>query len=250
MHYFRQLSLLLVMLLYSEIIPVYGQEPPSSTPLVVILMTPTPFVERSVATITPTFTATALGLAQLEVRQEAGTINVRTEPGPEADQLGSISYGTIYPVYRQFYSWYEIQFELSPNGRGWIFGSLVDIIGDGSAIQIIDDFNWATPQGPFVPTATEVSELSEESSTTGTGERIIEIPTALETLSANEPSFEVMPLATYTYPPDVVAVAPTQSFTAAPRNTAESTAIAKPILPIILLGGLGIIGLLLNSLRS
>ncbi len=116
LRYLYPVILLLIMSLSTTTIPIHAQERPSPTPVVVKLFTPTPFVERSIATVTPTFTPTPASLALLEVREEAGSVNVRTEPGPEADQLGSISFGTLYPVYRQFYSWYEIQYELSPTG--------------------------------------------------------------------------------------------------------------------------------------
>jgi len=237
------------MILSATTIPIHAQERPSATPIVVKLFTPTPYVERSVATVTPTFTPTPASLALLEVREEAGSVNVRTEPGPEADQLGSISFGTLYPVYRQFYSWYEIQYELSPTGYGWIYGGLTDIIGDVGEIQIIENFDWATPQGVFNPEPTETLELSEEDILTVTANaRIIQIPTSSEDSNATVIS-AVDPIPTFTYPPDVLAQAPTQSASLVRRNTDTSTSSMPPVFPILLLGGVGIIGLLLNSLR-
>jgi len=250
LHYLHSIPLLLIIIFSIPILPTYAQIRESPTPVVVILMTSTPFVEQSVATATPTFTPTPVGVVLLEVRQEAGSINVRTEPGPEADPLGTISFGTLYPVYRQFYSWYEIQFELSPNGRGWIYGELVDIVGDANEIEIIEDFNWATPQGPLSSAPTEVLELSQDdilSSTSGT--RIIDVPSTIGNLSVNETPFEEIPLPTFTYPPDTIAQAPTQSPVDIRGNTGVSTDSIPPLLPIILLGGMGIIGLLLNALR-
>jgi len=250
LHYFHQTPLLVIIILSIFIIPTHAQIPESATPLTVILTTPTPFVERSVATITPTFTPTPVGVVLLEVREEAGNINVRTEPGPEADKLGAVSFGTLHPVYRQFYSWYEIQFELSPNGRGWIYGEFVDIVGDENEIEFIEDFNWATPQGSLSSGPTEVLELSEEDlSSTPLVTRVIEAPVIVENPDLDETPIEEIPLPTFTYPPDTLAQAPTQSAIVVGENSDVSTNKIPPMLPMILLGGSGIIGLLLNSLR-
>lgn len=248
---FHSVPPLLIILLSIIIVPSYAQIRETATPLVVILTTPTPFVERPVASVTPTFTPTPVGVVLLEVRQEAGNINVRTEPGPEADQLGTIGFGTRHPVYRQFYSWYEIQFELSPNGRGWIYGELVDIVGDQNEIQFIEDFNWATPQGSLSSAPTEVLELSEEElSSTPVVTRQIDVPTVSEDLILDETPIEQGPLPTFTYPPDTIAQVPTRSAVVGEGgNTDVATDKIPPLFPVILLGGMGIVGLLLNSLR-
>ena len=65
----------------------------------------------------------------------------------------------------------------------------------------------------------------------------------------DETLFEENPLPTFTYPPDTVAQVPTQSAVAIRGNADVSTGSIPPLLPIILLGGMGIIGLLLNALR-
>lgn len=246
---FHPVPPLLIILLSIIIVPSYAQIRESATPLVVILTTPTPFVERPVASVTPTFTPTPVGVVLLEVRQEAGNINVRTEPGPEADQLGTIGFGTLHPVYRQFYSWYEIQFELSPNGRGWIYGELVDIVGDQNEIEFIEGFNWATPQGSLSSAPTEVLELSEEELSSTPVTRLIDAP-VVETLSLDATPVEQNVLPTFTYPPDTIAQVPTRSAAVGGGGNADvSTDKIPPLFSIILLGGMGIVGLLLNSLR-
>ncbi len=250
MHYFHQILLLLI-LLSIHIIPMYAQERASPTPIVVILRTPTPFVEQPVITSTPTFTPTPEGVVLLDVRPEAGNINVRTEPGPEADLLGNITSGTLYPVYRRFFNWYEIQFDLAPNGRGWIYGDLVEIVGDENGIEVIEGFDWATPQG-FLNNDSSIEELSEEDLLSVTpSDRIIEIPspTANVAVNANETPFGENPLPTFTYPPGAAQV-PTQSAVVPRENTGTSTDNLPPLLSIVLLGGMGVIGLLLNSLRG
>lgn len=226
-----------------------AQDRETATPLSVILTTPTPFVEQAVASVTPTFTPTPVGVVLLEVREASGSINVRTEPGPEADRLGSISFGTLHPVYRQFYSWYEIEFELSPNQRGWIYGEFVDIIGDPNDIEFIEAFNWATPQGSLSSDPTEDLILSEENISSTPLTREIEAPSTIESLATGETSLELTPLPTFTYPPDTRAQAPVQNVVENETNTQGSPVQISPLLPILLLGGGGIIGLLLDSLR-
>lgn len=252
MHYFHQIPLLLI-LLSIYIIPTYAQERASPTPIVVILRTSTPFVEELVVTSTPTFTPTPEGVVLLDVRPEAGNINVRTEPGPEADLLGNITSGTLYPVYRRFFSWYEIQFDLAPNGRGWIYGELVEIVGDESGIEVIEGFDWATPQG-FLNNSSDIEELSEEDLLSVTpSDRIIEIPSptanANAVVNVNETPLGENPLPTFTYPPGAAQI-PTQSVVAVRENTGTSSDEIPPLLSIVLLGGVGVIGLLLNSLRG
>lgn len=249
MNNFYQIPLLLITKLFILSMTTHAQVRESATPLSVILTTPTSFVERSVASLTPTFTPTPVGVVLLEVRETSGSINVRTEPGPEADRLGSISFGTLYPVYRQFYSWYEIEFELSPNRRGWIYGEFVDIVGDPNEIEFIEAFNWATPQGPLSSAPIEESELSEEAVSPTPVARQIDAPSTIESSNEDETLSVENPLPTYTYPPDTRAQVPTPSVIMGGADTDVSTSTISPILPIILLGGAGIIGLLLDSLQ-
>ena len=246
---FHRIRLLFIAKLFILSMTAHAQVRESATPLSVILTTPTPFVERSIASVTPTFTPTPEGVVLLEVREASGSINVRTEPGPEADRLGSISFGTLYPVYRQFYSWYEIEFELSPNRRGWIYGEFVDIIGNPNEIEFIEDFNWATPQGPLSSESTEEVELSDVDLSSTPVTRLLDAPSTLESAIVDVTQAVDNPLPTFTYPPDTRAQVPAQNINVGVSNTDVSSNNVSPLLPILLLGGAGIIGLLLDSLR-
>jgi len=245
---FQRIQLLFIATLFVLSMTAQAQDRPSPTPMFVILTTPTPFVEQAVATVTPTFTPTPVGIVRLEVREESGSINVRTEPGPEADRLGEISFGTLYPVYRQFYSWYEIEFELSPNRRGWIYGEFVDIIGDPNEIEFIEDFNWATPQGPSGSSPTETSESGDGDASSTPVTRQIDAPIITESANVNETPSDQNPLPTFTYPPDTNSQSPVRSQVARNPNTDTSTNQRPPLLPILLLGGAGIVGILFDSL--
>ena len=241
-----RILLLAILLILS--MPTYAQDHASPTPIFVILTTPTPYVEQSVATVTPTFTPTPIGVTLLEVKENAGSINVRTEPGPEADRLGSISFGTLYPVYRQFYSWYEIEFELSPNRRGWIYGEFVDIVGNPNEIEFIENFDWATPQGSLNSDPTE--ELSEEDISSTPVTRQLDAPVAVASVSVAETQSQQIPLPTFTYPPDTKSEVFIQNDIAGNTNTNTSTNQMPPIFPIVLLGGAGMMGLMFVSLRG
>lgn len=244
------IRLLLIIKLLLIGISTYAQTPASPTPIFVILTTPTPFVEQAVATVTPTFTPTPVGVVLLEVKEGSGGINVRTEPGPEADQLGTISFGTLYPVYRQFYSWYEIEFELSPNRRGWIYGEFVDIIGDSNEIEFIEDFNWATPQGSLSSATEESDELGADSVSSTPVTRQLDAPATIE--SANQTPTVQLVLPTYTYPPsnNTTSQIALRSEVSEDANQNTATEQMPPLLPILLLGGAGMIGLLFDSLRG
>lgn len=231
----------------------------SPTPIPVNLVTPTPFTfQQAVATVTPTFTPTPKGPVLLEARESAGSVNVRTEPDPNAQRLGSISFGTQYPVLRQYYSWYELQYETSPSGRAWVYGELVDIVGDVSEIEIIDSLEAQATEDPSISGATQTWEaitLQPGGLQTATANaRVLVVPTVVENVLEIEAVLESSPLPTFTYPADASAIIPTQVIvqqSSADDNNVSLDTIKQipPILPIMLLGGFGIIGLLLNSLR-
>lgn len=228
----------------------------SPTPIIVNLITPTPAsLQQSVATVTPTFTPTPKGPVLLEAKESAGNVNVRAEPDPNAQRLGGISFGTQYPVLRQYFSWYELQYDTSPNGRAWVYGELVDIVGDVAEITVIEVLDAQATEISDEVQATETWEaitLEPGGVQTATANaRVLAVPTVIQAEEIVESVLEATPMPTFTYPPDVVAVAPTTSIRDAPispQNNGQPDRL-PPLFPILLLGGSGIIGLLLNSLR-
>lgn len=255
--YMRTVILTIITLFTFQVIPTFSQVRQSPTPIIVNLVTSTPFnVQQSVATVTPTFTATAKGPVLLEARESSGNVNIRAEPDPDSERLGGITFGTQYPVLRQYYSWYELQYELSPSGRAWVYGELVDIIGDVSEIVVVDTLE-------IVPTESELNLQATETWLAITSEpggiqtatasaRVLGVPTLVNDTEI-EVDLAITPLPTFTYPSDVVAIAPAQgnsSITQVANQTQNSTPDQiPPLFSIVMLGGVGIIGLLINSLR-
>lgn len=207
---------------------------------------------------TPTRTPTPEGGAFLEAKEYA---NVRSEPSTDSAQLGTINAGESYNVLGRYASWIQFEYQSSPTGRGWVYGELVNLSGNTDSIPDIDPYAadqqlsgaavgatstqsilTLTPGG--VLTATEISR---QGVLPGTGAT----PTPAGTR-------EILP--TYTYPPGIVAVAPTSgaaltgqatdpadvSTTAVPTNTSDSL---PPIAPILILGGIGLLGLAISALR-
>ena len=252
----RSIVLIMLYLLVFQITPSIAQVRQSPTPIIVNLITPTPNIQQSVATVTPTFTATAKGPVLLEAKESSGNVNIRAEPDPDGERLGGITFGTQYPVLRQYYSWYELQYDLSPSGRAWVYGELVDIVGDISEIAVVDTLEVIPTQNAGDIQSTEtwiaitVAPGGEQTATASA--RILGVPTLIEN-SDIVIDLAITPLPTFTYPSDVVAIAPTKDdfINSENDNSTQNNSTGKipPLFAVVMLGGFGIIGLLVNSLR-
>lgn len=237
-----------------------AQVAPSPTPVRVNIPTQTPLpTEGSAPTLVPaTFTPTDQGPAQLEVRSDAGAVNVRSDASTDSDILGQIRRGDRYTVTGRYFRWLQFRFDPSPSGLGWVYDELVEIIGDETAIP---DLSAIPTEDALVLNATQtaqVVELTPGFELTTTAEvRVIEAPSGDTVGAANpESTGEVNVLPTYTYPPNIVAQAPTdgspEEVTLTPDPTGINITVAEgvaPIVPILVLGGLGIMGLLIMALR-
>ena len=228
----------------------------TATPIVVNLLTPTPAGLSVLApTVTLSPTATPLGPARLQARESAGRVNVRLEPDTNSDLVGTISYGTVYPLLRRYYLWFELGYEPAPSGRAWVFGELVEVEGE------LDD----------VPTITDYSEVAIASGTRGQVEvsggegdtasaadaddesRILVISPAAEGRQRGELATIATPLPTFTYPPDVPAYSENVG-EASPGRDSQDTGAAPlsdlpPLFPIVMLAGFGIAGLMISFIR-
>lgn len=243
----------------------FAQQNVSPTPLRVQPPTRTPIpTDGLAATELPTFTPSPEGPVQLRVAGDS-PVNVRSLADVNSDQLGQIIPEETYTVLGRFFMWYQIRFDSSPNGQGWVFGDLVEIIGDVSEIP---DLSVATPTPALdaqVIAATETQTFinnNADAQMTATAEaRVIAPPGESGNLpggntdgNANSAS-SVLP--TYTYPPNVPPVVPdiaseNVEATATPPETTMSLDVSDgvaPIVPIVILTGIGLIGLLLSSLR-
>ena len=191
-------------------------------------------------TITPSFTPTELPGASLQALQSAGNVNVRALPDIESELLGTIAHGTLYPAVRRYYRWYELRFNLSPNGRAWVYGDLVTIEGDPSQIETVDNLE------AVVNAAFANAGAVDDADQSGVNPRTVAIATLAEDEGRALEVVDATPLPTFTPPPtrspsvdqlDVV-------------DANEQRLLNLPsLVPILALAGLGSLGLLISFLR-
>jgi hypothetical protein len=203
---------------------------------------------------TPTWTPTPQGIALLEAKEFA---NVRAEPSTESAQLGTIRLGETYNVIARYVSWLQFEFPSSPTGRGWVYGELVNLTGNVENIPEVDPYGQAaqidTAASDATATQNAITQTPGGVLTATVISRELSAPgVATPTESGTR---EILP--TFTYPPGMVAIAPTagaalNTETAdnnqplIPASTGESL---PPIVPIVLLGGVGLLGLAVSALR-
>lgn len=237
-----------------------------------VVISPTPFratiptgappaTAGVVVTPRPTATATEEGPPQLEAKEEAGSVNVRADADPESEILGRIRFGERYTVTGRYYRWLQIRFEPSPTRIAYVFEDLVTIIGDEAKI----------PDLTVLPTADDPAIQA-----TGTWEALLQTPGAEQTMTAesrviagedapagavdvaSDPGDEggvsgVLP--TFTYPPNIIAQAPSEVPVEMMSPTPDAQLIrfsvsegVPPLLPILLLAGLGVCVLAISAL--
>lgn len=237
------------------------RQAPTATPAQVDLFSVAPTQEQLDLEDTPTWTPTPLSIAQLEALEAA---NVRAQPDPNAELLGQIRPGEYYNVIRRYYRWLEFQYDQSPTRRGWVFEDLVQILGDSSVIPVVESLD------------EEVGAVDDLNST-ATALVVTQTPGALLTAtavarggaaaSAPQSDFSIAQitqemivgeaLPTFTYPPGIAALAPTEAAAAAAPAEAPGEQTLNlpapgdlpPMLPIAALSLLGLLGLMLSSFR-
>ena len=233
----RWMALLLIV--SSQAAFIFAQVRQTSTPITAALFTPTPLNRQQFApTVTVTMTPTPPGPVLLEARESAGNVNVRAAPDVNSERLGTIAFGTRYPALRQFFLWYELRYDPAPNGKAWVFGELVEISGDVSQIEVIDRWEDA-------PAA--IDEAAAGTEDPAANARVLNAPTAVEALEQVNETIAAPALPTFTYPPNFLASAATPA--ALPNSEATDSADPPPLFPIIMLGGFGMVGLLVYSIR-
>lgn len=220
-----------------------AQEAPSPTPLQISLPTSTPQSAgsgegSSLSVTVPTFTPTNAAMAILQALDIA---NVRALPDTNETQLGVIRNGEFYTVTGRYVNWYQLEYRASPTGFGWVYGELVQVTGDTTAIPDVDPYAQPTSAVPGSSDGTSGGVIATATS---------QSPSALGT---DEVGLDVFP--TFTYPPGLNRPNATDSAGSAadtPQNTASSPQTSDdmpPIFPIVILGGLGLLGLAITSLR-
>lgn len=232
----------------------YAQVIVSATPVAVELPSPLPFVvtPESQATSTQTRTPTPVGPVLLEAISEA---NVRSEPDPESEQLGTIRTGDLYPIIGRYYRW--LQFQYDQTRSGWVFDELVKITGDESLVR--DLTVNVTPTADTASVNATETALAVLIPSQGTLVLPVFPAQAESQLQVSTPliSGEVL-LPTFTFPPNVLLL-PTGSSgefeglsTPSENEQADQLEVTlapnvPPIAPILILGGVGIAGLVISA---
>lgn len=224
-------------------------QPPTATPAPLNIVSPVPPVEE-VPGLTPSWTPTPEGQVLIEALDVA---NVRADADPNAAQLGQIRAGEPYIATGRYFEWIQFQFE--PNRRGWVFGQLVNVTGDIASVPEIG-----------------LGEETEDVEANATADLLVALtqtPGGLQTATAaarqntaagSAPENADLPanagglLPTFTYPPGVVASAPTEGSSIVPTSVSAppvetTTDGIPPLVPILALGGLGLLGLAIGVLR-
>lgn len=226
---------------------------PTETPAELNLQPIAQPTAENLAGPTETRTPTPIGVALLEAKEFA---NVRAEPSTEAAQLGTIRIGETYNVIGRYVSWIQFEYQDSPTGRGWVFGELVNLSGNVDNIPEIDPFAGAAALDEVSVGATSTQGILTQTPggvlTATVAAQQFSVPGAVT--ATPEGTQAILP--TYTYPPGMVAIAPTAGAAetassnspqpVAPNSNSDSV---PPLVPIILLGAAGLLGLAISSLR-
>lgn len=230
---------------------------PTETPAVINLSPVTQQAGESLnvegAEATPTRTPTPEGVALLEAKEFA---NVRAEPSTESAQLGTIRIGETYNVIGRYVSWIQFEYPSSPTGRGWVYNELVSLSGNTANIPEIDPYSAESALDSSAGNATATQNLITQTPggvlTATAIARQAAAPGAVTPTDAGTRA----PEPTFTYPPGMAAIAPTGSAPISTDSAREQAVVPAangnslpPIAPILILGGVGVLGLALSALR-
>ncbi len=175
--------------------------------------------------------------------------NLRAAPDLKAEILGTIVPGQFYSVIGRSNDWLEIQYDQSTTGRAWVFKGVVNITGLDP--NLIPTVNTSLVPSPNLTSAGEQQTVNAVTLTPGGLQTLQAQRTAATgvfiqsgdtgTQSADQ---STGPLPTFTFPAAFVEA------TLPPRVTAATNQGGiPPIIPILALGGVGLLGLFISLLR-
>lgn len=236
-------------MLATQVTPVILAAPPlqfSPTPAPVVLPSTSPTLSVLV-TSTPTRTPTPEGPALAEALE--GPTNVRSGPDITYERLGQIVPGDTYPILGQAEGtlWYKIQFPDSPNGTAWVFEQVVTITGNVEAIPVIEISTEPTVDVGRAQATQTIEALAQTPGALETATIAAQIAGFVATGGPDVPTQTPEPQPTFTYPPGPVAQATT--FIPSQVTASANGGGLPPIIPIVVLGLLGGLGLLIAVLR-
>ncbi|MBN2303745.1 MAG: hypothetical protein JXQ72_04675 [Anaerolineae bacterium] len=218
------------------------------SPTPIQLQFPTATETPGPPTETPTRTPTSIGRPYAEALSD-GT-NVRANPDINANRVAQIYPGTLYPVLGRNFQWYMIEFPNTPNGIVWVHESVVTISGDETQIAEINLADVPTLDPLFANAQETAAVITQTPGAIASLTARVQItPTGLFTANPGA-TFTLAPgqrLPTFTFPaytPTPLVIPRTMPVSA----TTDSSGV-PPIIPILVLGSLGLMGLLVAFLR-
>lgn len=219
---------------------------PRNTPLPVINTVSTP-------TFTPT--ATQQQFVTLSVRSDIqDSVNVRAEPDPESTIVGVINVGDSYPVTGQYFLWFRLRFDESPSGQAWVFSDLVTVTGD---LGLVPDLS-TEPEATTDPTIVGATQTWQVITLTPGGvltvtasSRLLNDPINVDENTSSINAGINSNLPTFTPPANSNFMGNTDSMLEQlNRSGSSSQNSLPPILPIVILGGLGLFGFVVSMIRK
>ncbi len=224
--------------------------------------TPLPInIPTRTATPAPQITATpsrtplpggnVAGEGRVEAKDKTTGANIRSSPSTDAEKLGTIFPGQFYAIIGRSSQWLKIQFDKAPSGVAWVYEGVVNITGiSPSAIPTIDPSGVPTANLGTSAAKQTAAHLTQTPGAPGTATALQGSATGIFTRVANNLSggtpgaaqIEVRP--TFTFPPPMVEAT-------LPGRAASPTSQGgvPPVVPIMVLAGVGVLGLLISALR-
>ncbi len=193
-------------------------------------------------------TSTGAGVV-VEVRDKVVPGNVRQAPSTDAEIIGTIKPGSFYPVLSKSGKWLQILFgRPTPETTGWVFDEIVTVTGDLKSIKE----NGSAPTANVPTVEAQKTETAAAQSVEGTPGGFASATSArgsatgvfirTQTGAVNEPTLGG-PRPTFTMPP------PFAEATLSPRSSVAAAGGLPPIVPILGLAVVGLLGLMISSLR-
>jgi hypothetical protein len=256
--YFLLLLLLVVIIwqpVTSPALQVQAQVRISDTPVPVLIPSSTPLpTDIAAPTATPLPTEALEDTTRIVARVNPGDINVRDEPDTAGERLGSMETDREYPATGRYFNW--IQFQYDEGQQAWVYADLVSVVGALSDVPVVDPYSTPTanPQQSIGTGTAQARLQAPGGAQTATAEsRVLSVPTQSAEQSDGYPP-------TYTPPSDIVERNPTSEpgLMLSPTPAAgllEDTVLSvregrlPPVIPIFLLSGFGLLGLIVAVIR-
>lgn len=111
---------------------------------VIVIVTATPSDSSEETVLPPTITVTPGGAVLVEPAPQYEEVNIRANPDPDAELVGTMQTGEQYEVIGRFFRWLQIAYPDAEDGTAWVFESVVIITGDINIVPEVVPENYQT----------------------------------------------------------------------------------------------------------